>query len=156
MYHAEGANPVSEWGALATLARITHVLKSLLNFPWDMDAFVVILCAAENNVHVSFHCGVSTQLSVIKLQVSPATKQIFLCNQDICASTMGCKRGFTLCFYIHIRMSVTSAVSAGLVALGIIRFDQWSIGTHLCVMRFQKAQLFTFMANWQIYHSLSL
>ena len=50
------ANPAIEWGDLATLAREMHVRKSLVNNPWEMDAFMSILRARRENVHVNFHC----------------------------------------------------------------------------------------------------
>ena len=39
------ANPLSNWGGHATIARKTHVAKSLINSLGDMDAFVAMLQA---------------------------------------------------------------------------------------------------------------
>ena len=54
MYYTTPANPASEWGYLATLARGMHVHKFFC-FPWDMDAFI-------ETVYVNFHCGVCATL----------------------------------------------------------------------------------------------
>ena len=45
-----------------------------------MDAFIAILRARRENVHVNFHCGVF----------------FFLCNQDVRACMMGCKKRFNI------------------------------------------------------------
>ena len=49
--------PASEWGDLATPARRMHVHKSLVSYSSDMDAFIAILHAHRENVHVNFHWG---------------------------------------------------------------------------------------------------
>ena len=48
------ANPVSKWGALATLARKKHVPKAIIDYPLGMDVLV-----AKNNVHANFQYRVS-------------------------------------------------------------------------------------------------
>ena len=65
MYYTVRANPASQSGDLATLARRLHVCKSLVSYPWDMDAFVVILLARRENVHANFHCGVLFDLHIL-------------------------------------------------------------------------------------------
>ena len=56
------ANPASEWGDLATLAREMHVRKSLISYNRYMDAFIGILYAYKENVHVNFYFTVCATL----------------------------------------------------------------------------------------------
>ena len=70
----------------------TQVCRKL---PLKMDAFIAILRAHRENVHANFHCGVcATFVFCIKSQVELKCPLIFLCNPDVCACTMRCKRGF--------------------------------------------------------------
>ena len=62
MYVTTHANNVSKWGDLTTLAREMHMRKSLVSYPREMDAFMAILRACRENVHVSFHCRVCATL----------------------------------------------------------------------------------------------
>ena len=62
MYYTPGANPVSECGDLATLARGRHVCKSFVSYPRDMDASIGILRACRENLHDKFYCGVCATL----------------------------------------------------------------------------------------------
>ena len=98
MYYMAWANPASEWEDLATLAREMHVRKSLVSYPQEMHAFMAILRASRDNVHVNFHWGVCATLKFcykIASIVSLANQAIFLCNQDVRARTTGGKRGFS-------------------------------------------------------------
>ena len=99
MYLTACVNNVSKCGEPTTLARRMHLPKSLMSYPWGMDAFVDMLRARRENVHVHFHCRACTTLIFCyKIASVPwgslANQAIFLCNWDICAPRMGCKRGF--------------------------------------------------------------
>ena len=64
---------------------------------------------AENNVHANFHCRVSAAWTfcykiVCVAQVSLENWPIFVCNQDIRARTMGCKRGLDVMVYVNGRI----------------------------------------------------
>ena len=77
-----------------------HMHKSLVSYPWGMDAFLDILRARRENVHANFHCrACATLIFCSKIVSVPwgslANQAIFLCNQDVHARTMGCKRGLT-------------------------------------------------------------
>ena len=57
-----------------------------------------ILCAHRENVHVNFHCrACATFKFCYKIASVPWKSAIFLCNQDVRARTMGCKRGLNQC-----------------------------------------------------------
>ena len=61
-----------------------------------MDAYVAILRAGRENVHVNFHCRVCVTLIFCNkiasvAQVSLANQPFFLSNQDVRAITMGCR-----------------------------------------------------------------
>ena len=54
----------------------------------------------QNNVHANLHCGISATLifyyKIARVAlVSLANQPVFLCNQDVCAHTMGCKIGLS-------------------------------------------------------------
>ena len=64
------ANPASEWGDLATLARGMHLRKSLVSHPRDMDAFITILRAHFLCVICVIFCYKFTSLTYVSRKFS--------------------------------------------------------------------------------------
>ena len=82
MYLTVCLNNVSKYGEPTTLARKMHVPKSLVSYPWGMDAFVDMLHGRRENVHANFHCRACETLIfcykiVIVAQVSLANQRFF-------------------------------------------------------------------------------
>ena len=77
MYLTARANNVRKWGEPTALAKRMHECKSLISYTCDMDVFMALLLAHRENAHFNFYCGDAN----------------FLCNQDMRARVMGCKRG---------------------------------------------------------------
>ena len=78
------------------------------------------VCMHRNNVHANFFIAGSLQPQhfVIKVYVYPKyplqISRFFLCNQDVCACTMGCERGFKWTLYMDfacLKMSRLSILS---------------------------------------------
>ena len=100
MYKTAHANPASEWGNLATLARRMHMCKSLMRH----GAFIGILHAHRENVHTNFHCSVFVTLIFCYKITSIAL--VSLANQPFF---------FVTRTYVQVRLDVREALAVVLV-----------------------------------------